>query len=96
MRKRSEVASQMALAANQAQQAPALDRESIVAPSKSVRTELESIQDLRPTFEVLDLSSAFLRLNNFDVILMASSNEAKGRSIADALNLDMSASVKYW
>ena len=44
MRRRSEVADKMALAANQAQQFPALDREALLRKLKSIRTELESIQ----------------------------------------------------
>ena len=45
MRRRSEVAEKMALAANQAQQSPALDREALLRKLKSIRIELESIQD---------------------------------------------------
>ena len=44
MRRRSEVAEQMALAANQTQQSPTLDREALLQKLKSVRFELETIQ----------------------------------------------------
>tara|TARA_Y100000385_G_scaffold264260_1_gene297479 strand:+ start:1485 stop:1865 length:381 start_codon:yes stop_codon:yes gene_type:complete len=44
MRRRSEVAEQMALAANQTQQSRTLDREALLQKLKSVRFELETIQ----------------------------------------------------
>ena len=45
MRRRSDVAEQMASAANQSQRLGELNREELLRKLKSVRTELEAIQD---------------------------------------------------
>jgi len=45
MRRRSDVAEQMASAANQSQRSGELNREELLRKLKSVRTELEAIQD---------------------------------------------------